>query len=218
MTLLFPTALTLNEIKGATAPFQFVFFYTSERLRNILDAAGENFELEMENMNDESMFIMACATILQGVYKYPVQLNIPMIFEIPEKDGNLKYYRSPFNADLLEMTATENAIDITQEIYWELMDNYDNLEVWKKYFPKDSYQIRGVGLVNLLDISVDQSLNNLTANLLEGKSDSIIKVTENIKSLINFKDLRVSFVGMEKHTFQSMKKHYSETILMDGLD
>lgn len=218
MTLLFPSVLTLNEIKGATAPFQFDFFYTSKRLENILAAAGDDFEIEMKSIDEKSMFIMACATILQGHYHYPVHLNIPMIFDIPEKNGNLKYYRSAFNADLLEMTATDKAIDITQEIYWELMDNYDDIAVWKKYFPIGSYEIRGLGIVNLLDISVDQSINEMTSNLLEGANSSIEKVMDNIKSLLNLREIQVSLVNIEKGTFQAIQKYDSGSILMKGID
>ena len=91
MTLLFPTVLTMNEIKGATAPFEFDFFYTSKRLENILHAAGDNYTLNLKYMDEASMFVMSCASILQTYYQYPVNLNIPMIFEIPDKEGNLKY-------------------------------------------------------------------------------------------------------------------------------
>lgn len=220
MALLFPSALTLNEIKGATAPFQFEFFYTSERLENILKNAGDDFQIEMKDMDYKSMYIMACCTVLQSYYQYPVKLSKPLIFTVPNQaDGNSNYYRGAFNADLMEISPTEKAIEITDDIFQELLDNYEDLSIWKKYFPEKSWEVRGLGLVNLMDVSTDQFLNLITNALLEGQPEGIEVVKYNIERLLNAKDLEISFVASENEMFcPTDKVSYSNILLENDKD
>lgn len=220
MSILFPSVLTLNEIKGAAPPFQFDFFYTSERLKNIMNDAGEDFVIEFKQMDPKTFFIMACSTILGAHYHYPINMKMPIIFEIPDKDNNPKYYRSAFNADLIEISPTEKSVEITEEIYHELLDNFDNLEVWKKYFPKDSWEVKGLGLVNFLDVTTDQLISQMTSNLLSADSDNFEKVLDNMRSILNFSELNISFVSLEQQTKlkQVGKNENSQSILMRDLE
>ena len=218
MRFLFPPALTMNEIKGATPPFDMDFFFTSKRLENILEDAGEGFKLEIADMDPDLLYRMGCATVLQWHYNYSVNLSVPMIIGIPEKSGDMRYYRSAFNADLMEIKPRENAIEITEEDYLELMDNFDNIELWKKKFPPNSWEVKGLGLVNLMDITVDQSINMMTSNLLEGAKDSFDKVVENIRSLLRINDLRVSFIKTEHDVLFSVKKYHENNILLSELE
>lgn len=53
---LFPTALTQNEIKAATIPFQNFTFNYSERFEKILQNAGTTFDMSIRDF-DENQFI-----------------------------------------------------------------------------------------------------------------------------------------------------------------
>lgn len=218
MRFLFPPALTLNEIKGATPPFDMDFFFTSKRLENILNNAGEDFKLEISDMDPDLMYRMGCATVLQGYYNYPVNLSIPIVIGIPEKAGDMRYYRSAFNADLMEIKPTDKSIDITEEDYLELVDNFDNIDLWKEKFPPNSWEVKGLGLINLMDITIDQSINMMTSNLLEGAKDSFEKVVENIRSLLRVNDLMVSFIRTEHDTIFSVKKYHDSNILLKDIE
>lgn len=220
MSILFPSVLTLNEIKGAAPPFQFDFFYTSQRLKNILADAGEDFTIEFDQMDPKTYFIMACSTILSAHFGFPINLKLPIIFEIPDKDGLSKYYRSAFNADLIEIFPTEKSIEITEEIYAELLDNFDNLEIWKKYFPKDSWEVKGLGLVNFLDVTTDQLISQITSSLLSTNTDNFDTVLDNMRRILNSDDLNISFVSLDQNSKirQVGSNERSESILLKDLE
>jgi hypothetical protein len=218
MVLLFPTALTLNEIKGASIPFELDFIYTSQRLRNILDVAGDDFSIQLQFMNRDRIYQMGCLTILQAYYQYPVALTLPFIIDIPDENGDTRYYRSAFNADLLSIEPTEKAIEISQEDYWYLMDNYQNVELWKEKFPPESWTIKGVGLLSLMDITVDQSINMMTSNLLKGTREAFNEVMENIRSLLRINDLQVGFIAAEHGSLLALKRYYGGRILLSGIE
>ena len=49
LDILFPELLQANEIKAASIPFEFTTFKLSKRFEQILDAAGEDYKLELRN-------------------------------------------------------------------------------------------------------------------------------------------------------------------------
>jgi hypothetical protein len=113
---IFPEALLDNEIKAATIPFSFASFKFSNRFENILDNAGETYELSVRNLEDDSMYIMACSFILGFVYGHTINLKRPFYFDIPDRNtGTMKYYRATFNADFTEIIPSENAPKISEE-------------------------------------------------------------------------------------------------------
>jgi hypothetical protein len=48
----------------ANMPFSFTPFKFIERFENILKNTGDDFELEVRDFEDDSMYIMACTFIL----------------------------------------------------------------------------------------------------------------------------------------------------------
>ena len=56
---LFPQPLLLNEIKSVSIPFSFTSFKFTDRFSNIIDNAGENYELNIRNYEEDSMYILS---------------------------------------------------------------------------------------------------------------------------------------------------------------
>lgn len=191
---LFPEALLLNEIKAASVPFSFSSFKFTERFTNIINNAGEDYDLKVRNFEDESMYIMACTFILGFVYDYNIDVKRPFYFDIPDKTtGTMKYYRATFNADFSEITATENAPKLTQKDFKELLNNFDNIEMWKEKFPPNSYIFKGFGLISLFDVTSEEMLSSIKANLLGGGDDLIYKLQNNLRDFYSIKDLKLGY-------------------------
>ncbi|TVZ55998.1 hypothetical protein OD91_1276 [Lutibacter sp. Hel_I_33_5] len=191
---LFPEALLENEIKAATIPFSFTSFKFTTRFENILNNAGENYDFSVRNFEDDSMYIMACTFILGYVYGYQVDLKRPFYFDIPNTiSGLTKHYRAAFNADFSEVIPTEKAPKITKEDYLELLDNFDNIEVWRKKFPPNSYIFKGFGIINLFDVTADETISSIRTNLLKSDDDLIEKLEKNLQEFYNIKDLMLGY-------------------------
>ena len=95
LDILFPEALTHNEIKAATIPFSFISFKFTERFKEILQNAGDEYILKVRNFEDDMMYIISCTLILATVYNHPVDLKRPFFFDIPDKKlGVIKHYRA----------------------------------------------------------------------------------------------------------------------------
>lgn len=183
---LFSPILETNEIKIATIPFQDRVFKTSKRFENILNAAGPEFQLELMNMDRDNMYIMGCSLILNMHFGYKADFRRPLFYEIPDAKGKKRSYRVLFNGDYVTFEKTDKAKDISEDDYLELLENFDNVDLWKEKFPPNSWIIKGFVLANMYDATTDVSLSQFKENLLkeESKDESFIEEFEEIISTI----------------------------------
>ena len=206
---LFPEPLQLNEIKAASIPFSFTSFKFTDRFQNILNNAGDDYEFTVRNFEDESMYILACTFILSFVYGYNIDTKRPFYFDIPDKtSGTMKYYRAAFNGDFSEITATENAPNITKEDFRELLNSFDKIELWKEKFPPNSYIFKGFGIINLFDVTSEEMLSSIKANLLASGDNLIYKLQNNLRDFYALKDLRLGY-----SIFDNLNEKLCETIV-----
>ena len=204
----FSPLLTKNEIKTASVPFHNLIFNTSERFKNIIKTAGENFELEIKNMPKDDKYIIACTIILNFCYGYNLNFKRPFYYEIPDADGITRYYKILYNADFTEIIPNKNAPKITQEDYDNLLDNFENIDLWKEKFPPNSYTFKGFVISNIFDVTDDQSISNIKSNLISDdkrKDENFMTSFHEIfRSLFGINDLKVGFsiFNKEENTFE----------------
>ncbi|WP_405295168.1 GAF domain-containing protein [Algibacter sp. Ld11] len=193
----FSPLLTHNEIKTASAPFNDVIFNASARFKNIIKAAGDGFLLQMKNMPHDDVYVGACTIILSFCHGFHINFKRPFYYEIPDANGIMRYYKILYNADFCEIKPGKNAPKITQEDFDELLDNFDNIDLWKEKFPPNSYTFKGFVISNIFDVTDDQSISNIKSSLInkdKRKPNSFIEGFQDIfSSLFGIKDLKVGF-------------------------
>ena len=162
----FSPILTNNEIKTASVPFHNLIFNSSERFKNIIKNAGEDFQLNIKNMPEDDKYIVACAIILALCHGQNINFKRPFYYEIPDANGILQYYKILYNADFTEIVPTENAPEITQKDVDELLDNFENIDLWKEKFPPNSYIFKGFVISNIFNVTDDQSISNIKSSLI----------------------------------------------------
>ncbi len=224
---LFPTALTRNEIKAITIPFHNITFNYSERFQQILNNAGPDFDMEIRDFDDHKFYVMSGCMILNGYYGQNLDFSKPFFYDIPD-NGILKHYRILYNADFIEIFPTEKAVKLTPEDINELLDNFENIELWKEKFPPGSWIMKGFGIMSLFDSTIESAVSNLKTNLLIQKTESNShEIQENFQtifqSIFKFTDLEVGFTSIDpmKSTFVISpfdKKNIKSFILSDNYE
>ena len=193
----FSPILTKNEIKTASVPFHNLIFNSSERFKTILKTAGDDFDLQIKNMPTDQKYIIACTIILNACYGYNLNFKRPFFYEIPDLNGIMRYYKILYNADFTEIVPKKNAPKITQKDYDELLDNFDNIDLWKEKFPLNSYEFKGFVISNIFDVTDDQSISNIKSTLIgedKRKDENFMEDFHEIfRSLLGLKDIRVGF-------------------------
>lgn len=214
---LFPDALTSNEIKILTPPFYFEPIYTSTRFDNIVKASGEEFSFTMKDVDEDLFYLYCCFFILGHYYHYPLSGGTPQFLEFfNQHQGLVRTYKMLINADMSEFIPTEKAVDITQADFEELINNFGDMELWKKKFPPNSWIMRGLNLVNMVDVTFDQSLGNITSNLLIKSTDTFDKIQQGIRRLLGNNDLAIGVLSQEKDLLVPKDQEGIRSILLSS--
>ncbi len=192
----FPAILEQNEIKIATIPFHYTVLRSTLRYQNILKNAGENFEPHLKNLNEDHYFIMGCSMILGMYYNYKIDFKRPFFYDIPNAEGIMKHYRVLYNGDFIDIIKTDRAKDITEEDVAELLDSFDNIDIWKEKFPPYSWIFKGVVIANLFDVTTDVSLSDFKTSLIrydKTQGDFADSFQEIFRAIFNLREIEVGF-------------------------
>lgn len=205
----FSEVLTDNEIKAASIPFDNVVFNSSRRFQKILENAGKDFVPEMRNMPEDQMYIVACTVILNFHYGFPLDFKRPFFYDIPDANGVMRHYRILYNADFFEIHPTDKAKDLTQEDVDELLENFDNPEIWKEKIPPNSFISKGFVISNMFDVTVEHSISEIKSGLIasdkRGSDNFMEELQETFQSFFNLPKIRVGFVAYNPETNQFEK-------------
>jgi hypothetical protein len=195
----FPAALTLNEIKAICIPYRNVIFNHTERFRNLLSAAGEDFTINIKDLDEHQFYVASCCLILNEFYGTSLDLGRPLFYEIPTADGIIKYYRILYNADFLEIVPTDKFVPLSKEEIEELLDNYDNLALWKQKFPKESWVLKGFAIMTLFDATVENAVSILKEKLLGISAAGFRESIESIfRSIYRIPDIQIGFTAFNQ--------------------
>lgn len=208
---LFPDPLQSNEIKSILMPFTFEGFNPTDRFAKILENAGEGFQLKWTNFSDDIAYIYACSFILAVCYQKTLFFGRPLYLDIPNKEtGEMRHYRALINGDFLEIVKTENAPEITDEDFDELIRNSDNIEMWKKKFPPESYNVKGFGLVSLYDATKDVIINEIRSLFLRNDDKVFSEFRSLLERLMNIKELFIGYSIYDLQLEHSLGKFFSK--------
>ncbi len=217
--VLFPEVLLTNEIKGIMPPFEFKPFYLSTRFKNILEASEEDFSFELNDFTEDQLYIYGCIAILGSHFKYALPSGSPILVDIYNKKlDTTRTYRLAMNGDLFEMLPTDRSKDITREDYLELLDNFDDINLWREKFPPDSWIMRGIGITNLMDVTIDNSIAKITSNLLSTSVNATEKIYDGLRSLFGIRDLDIGFVAYQNDAFIAHKKEGLTSLMLENQD
>ncbi|HEY0246065.1 MAG TPA: GAF domain-containing protein [Mucilaginibacter sp.] len=231
---LFPAILTHNEIKAVSIPYRGLIFNQSERFKAILKDAGPEFEINIRDFDDHQFYVLTCCIILNQFYGTNLDFAKPLFYDIPTAGGLIKHYRILYNADFVEIIPTENAIKLTPGDIKLLMDNYDNLALWKEKFPEGSWILKGFTIMTLIDVTVENALSILKSNLLgtAPAPDLQQNLVSIFRSIFRIADMQIGFTsfnpedgkfnnaptGQKLNSFLLPNEHekYCEQVLCDA--
>ncbi|TDQ33246.1 GAF domain-containing protein [Zeaxanthinibacter enoshimensis] len=218
----FSEVLSDNEIKTAALPYYDLMFNASRRFQKILDNAGPDFELKIHNQENKEAYIMGCTVILNFYYGFKLDFSRPLYYQIPDANGVVRTYRILYNADFLEIKPTEKAQELTQEDVDQLLEQPENLELWKEKIPPNSFISKGFVIANMFDVTTEHSISDIKTELIANNkrgSDTFIPQLEQIfQSFFKLKELQVGFVifDSKKNRFEKVfGKGISSYILHD---
>ncbi|MGB7396054.1 MAG: GAF domain-containing protein [Pricia sp.] len=221
----FSEVLTDNEIKTASLPFDDIIFNASARFQKILDNAGkDDFVPQMRNLPEDQMYIVASTVILSYHYGFNVDFKRPLFYDIPDANGVMRHYRILYNADFIDILPTEKSKELTPADVEELMDNFNDIELWKEKIPPHSFIAKGFVISNMFDVTVEHSISEIKSSLIANENtrneDFISHFQETFKSFFNMPSIRAGFVsyGYKDDRFEQVYGSGVESFLLGPED
>ncbi|GAB3904290.1 GAF domain-containing protein [Mucilaginibacter boryungensis] len=211
---LFPTALTKNEIKAVSIPYLSLIFNYSERFSQILKDAGDDFDINIRDFDYHQFYIASCCLILNRFYGTNLDFTKPLFYDIPSADGIIRHYRILYNADFIDIIPTESAPTLSKSDIDLLVDNYDDLELWKKTFPIGAWVLKGFALMTLVDVTVENAVSNLKTNLLGIASGPDLQhsLAGIFKSIFKIPDLKIGFTSFDRDEWRFSSKPFGQRV------
>ncbi|WP_190809988.1 GAF domain-containing protein [Flagellimonas sp. S3867] len=205
----FSPVLTKNEIKTASTPFESLVFNSSERFQNILKDAGEGFELQIRNLPQNVDYIMRCTVVLAFYYGFKMDFRRPLFYDIPDANGVMRHYRILYNADFMEIVPTKKAKELSQADVDELLENFDNVDLWKEKIPPNSFISKGFVISNMFDVTAEHSISEIKSTLIgsnkRANENFMDSFQETFRSLFNLRKINVGFAGYDSGTNRFLK-------------
>ncbi|MEJ5102434.1 GAF domain-containing protein [Chryseobacterium sp. MYb328] len=217
---LFPTGLTRNEIKAASIPLSNITFNYTERFKDILKDAGKDFEIELRNISDNEFYVFCCCLILQSYFKKDIKSTIPFYYDIPNKLGIMKHYKITVNSDFTEIYPTEEAKIPSDEIMDMLLENLDDFKLWQKYFPSQSWILKGFTIISLVDCTSEVALSDLKSSMIEIDPENLNpneNLTEIFKSYFDVPELSFGLMTFNKKEQKLDKLPIYESLLTNHI-
>ncbi|MGB5821055.1 MAG: GAF domain-containing protein, partial [Saonia sp.] len=220
----FSDVLSENEIKAASLPYENTIFNSSRRFQRILKDAGPDFTPTIRNQEDGVNYIMACTVILSFYYGFKLDFRRPYFYDIPDANGVMHYYRILYNADFMEIMATDKAKEITQEDVDELLESSENLDLWMEKIPPNSFISKGFVISNMFDVTAEHSISEIKSSLIEsnkrGSDNFMDHLHETFKSLFNLPNIQVGFVtyNPKDNQFEKVYGKGVESFILQGKD
>ena len=119
----------------------------------------------------------------------------------------------------MDITKTDAAPEITDEDIKLLLDNFHNIDIWKEKFPPNSYILKGFGLMNLFDVTQDQTISEIRSDLLKKDDGSIVqKLRLSLSEFYRISDLKLGFSLFEiaNQSLESTRIKKSESLILDN--
>jgi hypothetical protein len=134
----------------------------------------------------------------------------------------MRYYKILYNADFVDILPRADAPEITDRDIELLLDNFDDLDLWKEKFPPNSYDFEGFVICNIFDVTDDQSISNIKSSLIDISDRQNEEIMEDLRhafsSLMSVKDIRVGFLvyNKEEDTFERAHGEGIPSFMLEG--
>src|SRR5690554_1431126 len=218
---IFPPVLGNNEIKFATIPFHDVAFKSSPRYKTIMKAAGREFHPDLGEMDMDRFYILGCSLILDHFYCSEFDFKRNFYYEIPDENGMVRNYRVDYNTDFITIEKTAKAPEITDKDFDDLLENFNDISVWKEKFPPETYIFNGFVIANLIDLTTDVSISDFKSNLLRLDLDNGFENTDftrTFRTILGVNDLEVGFsdYNYESESFECVLFKEVKSYMLNG--
>ncbi len=146
--------------------------------------------------------------ILHSLFPNEKTFQAPLSFikKYPNPKSNSSHlvYKIQFITEFIEVNPKPNAPKIGIEEQKILISHEQSDEVWQKYFPAQSWEMKGILLINIIESHQDFYEEQISRDLLHHSSATTSKkILEDIRELMNNPNLQIGSFTIEQNKILS---------------
>lgn len=212
--IIIPKHLSDNEYKIISLPFENQALFKSEKLRNTeLNMPQKN---NLFSLNEDEIYKLKGTLIIKHLYKNSINSDAKNYYEFIDANGILKSFYFLQNTDFLSIYPVNESYVPTRDQVTELLSNADDIDLWKKILPPNSWVVEGFCIVTLINYSIENSLSKLKSNLL-GDNYEKVAADESYKlifrSIFEISDLKIGIALINEEEEELVKTKFNESYL-----
>jgi len=203
---IFSKATWENEMKGVLAAFDSDCFYETPSFHQVInifrsDNGGMSHEEYAETIYYQ--IIGAYVEILENFYDFPVERRPYRVISLNDpKTGLERSFHGQMNMEFVDLHVEGELPKLSEDELIELINNYQNLELWFEKLPPHLFKFSGVSIIDLVDVTEQQILSRLKADLLKpgalSSLESILSVEKCFQSLMERKEAKIGIAFYQR--------------------
>ena len=182
----FPNEGDTTNAVAVTPPFIMKRLLSTKRFDDILSLDGRISTIDgyMDKATSSfNHYQKINSIILKQYYGVDnVNFSIPFIFHIPDSiTGFSRYYKMQVNTSLVEIKQRHPLKKLTQDEINRAIREFKNPNVVKEIIPPENFEVEGIFIISLNNVSDHEILNNISQDLLVQGSLNRRKVFKSVR-------------------------------------
>ncbi len=166
----FPVHPWVTELKTLTRPLRGETIFRSHRLDAILGGKQDSI-YNLVNLEKKVLLfwqiLYAYKAILEKFYGLSLQIEQPIIVDLPEeKTGLRRYYKIKGYHPFLEINYLHPLPDLDKATFRYLVDHFFDMDLWMEHLPPEGFEFRGFTYYHYLDVTAEEAVARLKHLLL----------------------------------------------------
>lgn len=149
-----------------------------------------------------TLIVNICALILNKLFGFQIEIDPHIIFttECPET-GLQEHYKLEVLPNYIEVRMLKPIVQPAPQQINYLLSNIYDLETWMEIIPPDNVQILGVAVIQMIDITEEESISRLKYKLIEKDAvltkENVTKLEELLRSYFQLPDIKLGITALD---------------------
>ena len=222
---LFPLTNSENLMAMIAGPFDHDPFYLSPPLEKFIKKGQGITQLSGDILHEIDMkSIWVGCQILDKFYGQNLR-HFPNFFFKTQTDSDTpeRYFRSTLNFNFVDISLLKPLKPLSEEDIKKLLNNIDNVALWREALPPDNFMFNGFVIGNMTDITQEEAISNFKEMLLERdaltNTKKLSNLQEEMRIFLENNDLKLGITALDypqkniQHQYKIRGNFLSDTSL-----
>ena len=206
LTAVFPPALWEAEPMAVVVPFCMKPVVSSPAFQRLFLDEDGSFKGEIlvgKEVFFKGRIARAYLRILREFYGVEENLDFPIVCRLEDPDTGLdRYFRLQLNPRFVEITPVADLPPLSEEDKLRVLENLNHPEVLRDILPPENFQIKGLTLVQAVDVTQSEIISALERDLIDQDSiftkTGFLRLQDRLRTLFRRPDLLVGFGALHE--------------------